>query len=107
MMPGLPDTSIPQCKYNCRKGPCLELFQAIGHFEPTSIDGHQALNMIGKVRLHKLQIKTNLFLEDIITSSKEVLKEFEANMALEIRKLGNQTRETAENKYTVKETACS
>jgi hypothetical protein len=41
-------------------------------------------------------------LEAIITSSNEVFKDFVSNMAVEIRKLSNPTRETAENNDTVK-----
>jgi hypothetical protein len=47
------------------------------------------------------------FLEEIITSRNEVLKEFESDMAVEIRKLSNPTCETAKNNVTVKQTACS
>ena len=107
MMPGLPDSSIPKCKLNRYEGACLEAFQAIGHFEPTCIEAHHALKMICTVRSRKSRIKTCSFLEEIITLSNEVVKDFVSDMAVQIRKLGNTTRKTAENNYTVKQTAGS
>jgi hypothetical protein len=47
-------------------------------------------------------MKTCSFLEEIINSRKEVFKDVESNMAVEIWKLGNPTRETAEHIDTVK-----
>jgi len=107
MMPGLPDCSIPQCKQIRHEGACLDSFQAIGRFNPTFIEDHQASRIICKVRLLKLQIKTSSFLEEIITLSNDMFKDLESDMAVEIRKLGNPTRETAENNDTVKQTAGS
>jgi len=63
--------------------------------------------MICKVRLPKSRIKTRLFLEAIITSSNEVFKDFISDVAVEIRKVGNPTRKTAENNDTVKQTGGS
>jgi len=45
------------------------------------------------------------FLEEIITSSNEVFKDYVSDMAVEIRTLGNLTQKTAENNDTVKQTA--
>jgi len=97
MIPGRPVSPIPWCKYTHHEDACLELFQAIGRFEPTFINAHQASKMICEFRLLKSQIKTWSFLEHIITSSNEVFKDFESDMAVGIRKLGNVTRETAES----------
>jgi hypothetical protein len=44
--------------------------------------------MICKVRSLKSQIKKRLFLEDIVTSSNEVFKDFESNIVVGLRKLG-------------------
>ena len=107
MMPGLPVPSIPQCQLNRHEGACLELFQAIGRFEPTSIEAHQALETICKVRSLKSQIKTRSFLDKIITSSKVMFKDFESDMAVGIRNLGNATRKTTKANDTVKQTAGS
>jgi len=107
MMPGLPVSSMPQCKSNRHEGACLELFHAIDRFEPTFIEAHDALKMICKVRSLKSRMKTRSFVEKIITSSNEVFKDCVSNMAGEIRKLGNPSRETAENNDTVKQTAGS
>jgi len=101
MMPGLPVSSVPQCKENHHEGACLELFQAIGHFEPTFIEAHQASNMICKVWSLTSRITTRLFLEEIITSRKEVFKDFESDMAVRIRKLGSSTQKNAESNITV------
>ena len=97
-MLGLADSLIPQCKSNRHKGTCLDLFQAIGHFEPTIIEACQASKIIWKVRSLKLRIKTRQFLEEIKTLSNEVFKDFVSDMTVKIRKLGNPTRETAEKK---------
>jgi len=105
MMPGLSVSSIPQCKSNRREGACQEFFQAIGRFEPTFIEAHQASKMICKVRSLKSRIKTRSFLKDITTSSNEVFKDWVYNVAVDIRKLGNPSRETAENNDTVKQIA--
>jgi len=43
-------------------------------------------------------------LHEIITSSKEVFKDFESDMAVRIRMLGDPIRETAESNDTIKET---
>jgi len=107
MMPGLPDYSIPQCKLNRDEGACLDAFQAIWRFEPTFIEAHHASRMIYKVRSLKSRIKTGSFLEEMIISSNEVFKDFVCDMAVEMRKLGNTTPETAENNDTVKHTVGS
>jgi hypothetical protein len=46
-------------------------------------------------------------MEDIITSSNEVLKCFESDMAVETRKLDNSTQETAGNNDSAMQTAGS
>ena len=43
MIQGLPVSSIPQCNWNRHEDAWLESFQAIGHFEPTSIEAHQSI----------------------------------------------------------------
>jgi len=50
--------------------------------------------MISKVRSLKSGIKIYSFLEEIITSSNEVFKDFGSARVEEIRKLGDPTRET-------------
>ena len=97
MMPGLPFSSIPQCKQNRHEGTCLELFQAIGCFEPTFIEAHHASKMICKVRSLKSRIKTRSFLEEIITPRKEVFKDCESDMVVKFRMLGNPTWKIAES----------
>jgi len=82
MMPWLPHSSIPQCKYTRHYGACLEWFQAIGRFEYTFIDAHQLSNMLCNVRSVKSRIKACLFSEDIIISSIKVLIEFQSDMAV-------------------------
>ena len=64
MMPGLPVSSIPQCKYNRHEGSSLESFHVIGCFGSTFIEAHQASKMSCKVRSLKSQMKTRLFLEE-------------------------------------------
>jgi len=91
MMPGLPVSSIPQCKYHLHEGACLELFRAIVRFEFTFIEAHQASEMICKVTSLKSQINTGSFLEEIIFSSNEVFKDLESNMAVGIRQVVNPT----------------
>jgi len=49
--------------------------------------------MICKVRSLKSRIETCPFLEEIIPSSNEAFKDFESNVAVSIRMLGNPTRE--------------
>jgi len=107
MMPGLPVTSIPQCKLNRHEVACLEIFQAIGRFEPTFIEAHQTSKMMCKVWSLKLRIKTGSYLEEIINSCNEVFKDCVSDMVVDIRKPGYPTRETAENNNTVKQTAGS
>jgi hypothetical protein len=101
MMPGMPVSSNLQWKVNRHDGACVESFQPIGRFEPTFIETHQTSKIISKVRLFKWKIKTHLFLDEIITSSNEVLKDFECYMAVGIRQLGNLTQETAKSNMTV------
>ena len=107
MIPGLLVSSIPQCKLNRRQGACLESFQAIGCFESMFIETHQVSKTICKVRSLKSQKKTHSSLEEIITSSIEVFKDCESDMAVGIRKLGNTTQLTAECKVIVQQIACS
>jgi hypothetical protein len=105
MMPGLPVSSIPQCKLNRHNGVYLELFQSIGRFETSFIEAHQASKIICNVRSLKSRRKTRSFLVEIITSSKEVFKDFETDMAGIIITLGDPTQETANRNETVQETA--
>jgi len=49
-------------------------------------------------------IKIRSFLEEIITSPKDVLKDSESDMAVGNRQLGNQTHDTAESNVKVKQT---
>jgi hypothetical protein len=63
--------------------------------------------MICKVRSLKSRIKTRSFLEEIITYTNEVFKDCVSDMAVQIRKLGNPTGETAENNDTAKQIAGS
>jgi len=58
--------------------------------------------MICNEKLLKSQIKIHSFLEEIITSSNEVFKDFDSEMAVGITMLGIPTRETAENTDIVK-----
>jgi len=101
MIPWLPVSSILQCKKNRHEDVCLEFFLAIGHFAPTSIDGHQALKMICKVRSLKSRIKTHSLLEEIITFSIKLCKDIESDMAVELRNLSNPTWVAAERKVIV------
>jgi len=52
-------------------------------------------------------MKTRSFLEEIITSSNEVFKDFESDIAVAIGQLANPTRMTAESNDTPKHTAGS
>jgi len=61
IMPGLPVSSIPQCKSNRHEGTWLELFPAIGHFESIFTEPHHASEMISKVKSLKSQINTHSF----------------------------------------------
>ena len=107
MLPGLPVSSIPQCKSIRHGGACLQLIQTIGCFKSTFFDAHQALKMICKVMLLKSQIKTREFFEEIITSSNEVFKECESHMALRSRQLSNPARNPAESNDTAQHTVGS
>jgi hypothetical protein len=82
--------------------PCLFLMAKSGF-----IKAHPTSKMICKVWSLKARIKTRSFLEGIITSSNEVFKDCVSDLAVEIRKLGNLTRATAENNDTVKHTVSS
>jgi len=66
------------------------------------MEAHQASKMICKVRSLKSRMKKCSFLEEIIISSNEVFLDCVSDMAEEIQKLGNRTRETPENNDTVK-----
>jgi len=85
MIPGLPVSSIPQCKQNRQEDACLDWFQATWLFEPTFIEAHQPSKMICKVRSLKSQMKIHSFLEKIVTSSNEVSKDFECDMVVGIK----------------------
>jgi len=107
MMPGLPVSSIPQCKKNRHDGACLELFQAIGRFDPAFIEAHQVSKMICNVRSLRSRMKTRSCLEEIITSSQEVFKDLESDMVGGIRTLVDPTRKPGECDDTVQQTASS
>jgi len=83
------------------------MLPAIGRLEPSFIEAHQPSKMICNVRSLKSRINTRSLLEEIITSSNEVFKDFVSDMAVGIRMLGITTRETAENNNRVKPTAGS
>jgi len=76
------------------KGACLEFFDAIGRFQPTFSETHQAWKIISNVRSLKSRIKTCSFLEAIITLGNEVFKDFLSNMVVDIGTLGFPARET-------------
>jgi len=105
MMPGLPVSSIPQCKLNCHEDGCFELFHAIDLFKPTFIEALEPSKRICKVRSLKSWIKTCSFLEEIITLRSEVFNDFESDMTVAIGKLGHRTWRTAESNDTVQHTA--
>jgi len=107
IIPWLPVSSIPQCEENRNEDAFLQSFEAIGCFESTFIDTHQASKMSCKVRSHNSQIITPSFLEEIITSSNEVFKDFASDMLVEMRKLDNPTRETAKSILLAKQNAGS
>ena len=60
-----------------------------------------------KVRSLKSRIKTHSFLEEIITSSKEVFKDLESDMSVRIRTLVDPTQKPGEGDDTVTQTASS
>jgi len=101
-MPGLPVSSIPQCKYNRDRGACPGLFQAIGCFEPTFIEAHHVSNINCELRSLKLQMKTHCFVENIITSSNELFKYWESDLVEGIWKLHNSGWETVKGYVIVK-----
>jgi len=103
MIPELPISSIPQCKLNRHEYAYVELFESIGHFESTFIGAHEASRMTCKVRSFKSRIKTPSFLKEIITSSNEVFNDFESDLVVENRKLGNVTQETANSNVIAKQ----
>jgi len=107
MIPGQPVSLIAQCQQNLHQDACLELFQAIRRFELTFIEAPQASKMICKVRLFKSRIITHSYLEEIMTSSNEVFKDCESDMAVAIKRLGNWTLETADSNVIVQHTAGS
>jgi hypothetical protein len=106
-MPGLPVSSIPQVKKNPQNGAYLELFQAIGCFEPSFIEAHQASKIIYNIRSVRSRIKTHSFLEEIITSIKEEFKDLESDMAVRIRTLVDPTRKPGQSDDTVMQNASS
>jgi len=79
----------------------------MGRFEPSFIESHHASKMICNVRSLKSRRKTRSLLEDIITSSKEVFKDLESDIAVRIRTLVDPTRKTGVTDDTVKQTATS
>jgi hypothetical protein len=97
MIPRLPLSSISQCKLTHHDDRCIEIFQALAHFEPTYIESQQTSKTICKVRSLKSRIKTVSFLAEIITSSSEIFKNVESDIVVGINKLGNPTQVTAES----------
>ena len=65
-------------------------------FEPTFIEAHEASNMIGKVRSLNSRIKTQSFLEDIITWVNEIFINWESDMVVGIWSLCNSSWEAVE-----------
>ena len=107
MIPGQPVSLIAQCKHNLHQEACLESFQPIGHFEHTFFEAPEASKMICKVRSLISRIITHSYMEEIMTSSNEVFKDCESDMAVAIRRLGNRTIETAQSNVIVQHTAGS
>jgi hypothetical protein len=83
-IPWLLVSSIPQWKSNCHEDARQELFQTIGCIDPTLSEALQQRKMISSVQWFKSGIKTGSFVEDIITSNKEVSKHYESNMVVGI-----------------------
>jgi len=83
-MLGLPVSANPPCKYNPCKSTCRELFQEIDPFHPTLIGAHRVSNMICKSMSLKSQIRTSSCWDDTITSSNEVITDWEAIIAVGI-----------------------
>jgi len=90
-MPGLPLSSIPQCKWKCHKGACFDSFKAFDPFKSVLIAVQDASNIICTVRSLKSQTKSFSFLDDIITPSLKVLKYLESDILVGIWKLHNST----------------
>jgi hypothetical protein len=65
------------------------------------IEAHQPLKKIWKEWSLKSRIKIRSFLEHIKISINEVFSDFESDLALGFRKLGNPTRETAKSNLIV------
>jgi hypothetical protein len=108
IFPRLPVSSNPRCKFNPHEDTCLELFRAIGLFHPTFIEPNQPLTMMCNVRAPKSQMTlTHSSLNEIITSSNKVFKDFESEMAVGSRKLGHPTWQAARSNVTIKQTAGS
>jgi len=70
IIPALPAFLILQCKYSRHEDAGLELFQRIGHFEPTFIEAYHTSKMKCKVRLLNTWTKTHAFLEEITSLRK-------------------------------------
>jgi hypothetical protein len=104
IMPGLPVFWLPQCKSNHNEGACRKSFPAICRCESAFFEAYQTLNMIGKGWSLKSSIKRCSCLEEIITSRKVVLKNFQFDIAVKITKLGNSTRKTDKSNVTVIQT---
>ena len=94
-IPGLPVSSIPMWRQSRHDDACLELFETIIWFEGTFIEAQKPSKKSCKIRSLKSRIMIHSFLEVIITSSNEVCKDFESEMAVGIRTLGNTTWEIA------------
>jgi hypothetical protein len=63
--------------------------------------------MICEVWSLKSEMETCSLFEEIITSSNDVYKDFESDMAVGIRMQGNPTQETAKGNNTTKQNASS
>jgi len=94
MKPGMPVSSIPQCKLHRDESTCLQSFQAIQCFEPTFLEAPWQLTKISKLRLLKSRIKINSFLDDIITCLNTVFKDSEWDIIVGIWQMHLSTWQT-------------
>jgi hypothetical protein len=101
-MPELPDSSIPLWNVTHHQGTCLDLFQAIGCFEPTVKQAHQTSKMICKTKLLKSRLQALPLVQDLIISYTQVLKDFEFYVDVAIWKLSNSTSVAIKSKVTLK-----
>jgi len=102
MIPGLPVSSMLQCKLKSHASKCLELFRAIGCFEHRFIQAHQVVKMICNVSSLISQITTHSFLVDIIISCNTDFKDFVSDNQVGNWTLGNSTWVTGKRYIIVK-----